>query len=143
MHTNRIKPRRLHIALLFAGMLTWIGPFAEVAAQNMADYTNYPILLNQAVPPNVLFLVDMGNATIEAAYSGTNHRYPLSFKTGTATASLYAANVTVDSQSDADLVAVEQSGNAIATARSTPATDCRRANNAAPTKSSNGTMLPR
>ncbi|MBU6434250.1 MAG: hypothetical protein KJS98_13140, partial [Nitrospirae bacterium] len=48
---------------------------AVVAAQNMADYTNYPIFLSQTVPPNILFLVDMGNYTLEAAYSGTNQRY--------------------------------------------------------------------
>ena len=39
-----------------------------------------PVFLNQTVNPNILFLVDMGNYTLEAAYSGTNHRYWLSFK---------------------------------------------------------------
>jgi len=92
---------------------------ARVSAQNMADYTNYPIFLSQTVPPNILFLVDMGNATLEAAYSGSNQRYWISFKTGTATASLYASNVTVDSASGDDLVAVDNSGAAILTA--TPA----------------------
>ena len=79
---------------------------AEVLAQSMTNYTNYPIFLSQTVPPNILFLVDMGNFTLEAAYSGTGHKYPISFKTGTATASLYASNVTVDSNSGDDLVAV-------------------------------------
>ena len=65
-------------ALVLAGMP------AGVSAQNMADYTNYPIFLSQTVPPNILFLVDMGNATLEAAYSGTNQRYWISFKAGTA-----------------------------------------------------------
>ena len=50
------------------------------SAQNMADYTNYPIFLNQTVPPNILFVVDMGNYTLEAAYSGSNQRYWISLK---------------------------------------------------------------
>ncbi|HSF67649.1 MAG TPA: hypothetical protein VLA67_09495 [Nitrospiraceae bacterium] len=91
----------------------WLGNPADVSAQNMADYTNYPIFLNQNAPPNVLFLVDFGNATLEAAYSGTNHQYPISFKAG-ATFSKYASNVTVD-----NLVAVDNAGVVIATA--TPA----------------------
>ena len=109
---------------LFAGMvfcaLAWVGSPAEVFAQNMADYTNYPVFLNQTVPPNIIFLVDMGDATLEAAYSGstystTNQRYPLSFVSGTATSSLYAANVTLTSASGDSLVAVNTSGTAINT----------------------------
>ena len=96
-------------ALMLAGMP------AGVSAQNMADYTNYPIFLSQTVPPNILFLVDMGNATLEAAYSGSNQRYWISYKTGTATASLYASNVTVDSASSDDLVAVDNNGAVINT----------------------------
>ena len=41
--------------------LALAGVPAGVSAQNMADYTNYPIFLSQTVPPNILFLVDMGN----------------------------------------------------------------------------------
>jgi len=81
-----------------------------VSAQSMVNYTNYPIFLSQTVPPNILFLVDMGNFTLQAAYSGSNHQYPISFKTGTATSSLYASNVTINSQSGDDLVAVNNSG---------------------------------
>ena len=80
------------------------------SAQNMADYTNYPIFLSQTVPPNILFLVDMGNYTLEAAYSGSNQRYWISFKAGTATDSKYSANVTVDSATGDDLVAADNSG---------------------------------
>ena len=76
----------------------------------MTDYTSLPIFLNQTVPPNVLFLADMGNPTLEAAYSGSNHKYAISFKAGAATSGAYAANVTVDSQTGADLVAVNSSG---------------------------------
>ena len=70
---------------------------AGVSAQSLANYTNYPIFLSQTVPPNILFLVDMGNFTLQAAYSGPGHQYPISFKSGTVTdPSKYAANVTVD-----------------------------------------------
>ena len=96
-------------ALMLAGMP------AGVSAQNMVNYTNNPIFLSQTVPPNILFLVDMGNATLQAAYSGSTHQYPISFKAGTATSGLYAANVTVDSQTGNDLVAVNNSGAVINT----------------------------
>lgn len=88
---------------------------AGVSAQSMVNYTNYPIFLSQTVPPNILFLVDMGNFTLQAAYNGTNHTYPISFKTATATAGQYASNVTVNSQSGDDLVAVDNSGGTINT----------------------------
>ena len=82
---------------------------AGVSAQLMANYSNDPIFLSKTVPPNILFLVDMGNFTLQAAYSGPNHQYPISFKPGTVTdPSKYAANVTVD-----NLVAVNNSGGAI------------------------------
>jgi type IV pilus assembly protein PilY1 len=88
------------------------GMPAGVSAQNMADYTNYPIFLSQTVPPNILFLVDMGNATLEAAYSGTNQRYWISFKTGTVTLDRYSANVTYLGN---NLVAADNNGVAIDT----------------------------
>lgn len=86
-----------------------------VLAQSMANYTNYPIFLSQTVPPNILFLVDMGNFTLQAAYSGSNHQYPISFKSGTTTSLRYASNVTIDSLLGDDLVAVNNSGAAIDT----------------------------
>ena len=88
---------------------------AGVSAQIMTNYTNTPIILNQSVPPNILFLVDMGNFTLQAAYSGSNHQYPISFKNATATDLQYAANITVDSLAGDDLVAVDNSGVAINT----------------------------
>jgi len=123
---DNMKRERISIGQyqLFAGaalcLLTWLGSPAAVSAQNMADYTNFPIFMNQTVPPNILFLIDMGDATLEAAYSGstyntTTQRYPLSFVSGTATASLYASNVTLTSASGDSLVAVDNSGNAINT----------------------------
>lgn len=117
MKANSIMHKFLfHAGLAMGAVLFCATQPVNVSAQNMADYTNYPVFLNQTVPPNVLFLVDMGNATIEAAYSGLNHKYPLSFKTGTATASQYASNVTFDSAAGADLVAVDSSGSSIAAA---------------------------
>ncbi len=101
---------------LLGGVTLSMGP-APGLAQNMADYTNYPAFLSQSVPPNILFLVDMGNFTLEAAYSGTGHRYPISFKTGTATDNLLAANVTVTGfkNTEVSLVAVNTSGVSINT----------------------------
>ncbi len=103
--------------------LTWFGSPAAVSAQSMADYTNFPVFLNQTVPPNILFLVDMGNYTLEAAYGGTNQRYWISFKAGTAADSKYSANVTIDSLSGDDLVAADLSGVAINTSGVTSPAD--------------------
>ena len=97
------------------GTIALAGAPAGVSAQSMANYTNNPIFLSQTVPPNILFLVDMGNFTLQAAYSGPNHQYPISFKAATATSLLYAANVTVNSQTGDDLVAVDNSGAVINT----------------------------
>ncbi|HEV8619404.1 MAG TPA: hypothetical protein VGQ79_00100, partial [Nitrospiraceae bacterium] len=93
-------------AFLLAGMP------AGVSAQSMVDYTNYPIFLSQTVPPNILFLVDMGNFTLQAAYSGPSHQYPISFKSGAGsiTSMKYAANVTVTSGLGPQLVAVNNLG---------------------------------
>src|SRR5262250_745041 len=112
---DRITRKIGLLAATAVGVLALLSVPARVSAQNMADYTNYPIFLSQTVPPNILFLVDMGNYTLQAAYSGTNHQYPISFKTGTATASKLAANVTVDSLNGDDLVAVDNNGAAINT----------------------------
>lgn len=106
-----------------ASALALSSPPTGASAQSMANYTNYPIFLSQIVPPNILFLVDMGNFTLQAAYSGTNHQYPISFKTGTATASQYASNVTINSQSGDDLVAVDNSGGTINTSGVTSPAD--------------------
>ena len=92
------------------------APAPAAAAPNMVNYTNYPMFLNKTGPVNILFLVDFSNFTLEAAYTGSNHKYPISFKSGTPTDSQYAANVTVDSASGADLVAVDSNGVAISSA---------------------------
>ena len=97
------------------------APQAVAATPDMVNYTNYPMFLNKTGPVNILFLVDFSNATLEAAFAGSNHKYPISFKAGTPTESKYAANVTVDSASGPYLVAVDSNGVAIA-ASATPAT---------------------
>ena len=91
---------------------------ASLPAQTMADYTAYPNFLNQTVPPNILFIVDMGNKILPAAYTGPNHHYPISFKTGTPTQSTYAANITFDDGTGpgADMTSVDQAGAVINTA---------------------------
>jgi hypothetical protein len=103
--------------------LAWAGNPAVVSGQLMSNYTNLPVFLNQTVNPNILFLVDMGNYTLEAAYSGTNHRYWLSFKAGTVTDGQLAANVTVNSLSGDDLVAGDNNGVPITAASVTSPAD--------------------
>ena len=115
MSGNRMKRNGLNALAVAMTSVSLMAGTGTALAQNMADYTNMPIFLNQSVPPNILFLVDMGNFTLQAAYSGSNHQYPISFKTGTATVSQYASNVTVNSQTGDDLVAVNNSGVAINT----------------------------
>ncbi len=113
-HHNRKGSAGIVTATAMA-LMSLAGSPAGVSAQSMADYTNYPIFLSQTVPPNILFLVDMGNFTLEAAYSGAGHKYPISFKSGTATDSKYAANVTLTASSGPSLVAVTDTGVSIDT----------------------------
>src|SRR5215470_17899700 len=126
MKPECFKRRHQFLAAAAVCLIAWAASPGQVSAQNMSDYTNYPVFLNQTVPPNILFLVDMGDATLEAAYNGSTynpststHRYPISFLTGTATAGLYASNVTLTSASGDSLVAVTTSGTVLSTA--TPA----------------------
>ena len=126
---DRMKSENRVTRGLWLWMATAVGAIAlssvpaGVSAQNMADYTNYPIFLSQTVPPNILFLVDMGNYTLEAAYSGTNQRYWISFKAGTATSLKYSSNVTIDSKTGDGLVAVDNNGVAINTSNVTSPAD--------------------
>ena len=72
-----------------------VGSVTDGAAQtiNMADYTNYPMFLNKSGPTNILFVVDLSNAQLPAAYGA----YPISAKNGTVTVSTgnvrFASNV--------------------------------------------------
>ena len=123
MKHESFKRRQQVLAALGLCFLAWIGNPAVVSAQLMSNYTNLPVFLNQTVNPNILFLVDMGNYTLEAAYSGTNHRYWISFVAGTVTDGQLAANVTVNSASGDDLVAGNNSGVPINTSGVTSPAD--------------------
>jgi hypothetical protein len=98
---SNIRIRNQVFAAALAGMLGWLGTPGQAPAQLMSDYTYMPITINKTVTPNVLFLIDMGNATIEAAYTGTGYYYPLSYKATSQTydsatsIAYYAANTTL------------------------------------------------
>jgi type IV pilus assembly protein PilY1 len=89
---------------------------STASAISMTDYTWTPVFVGQNVPPNILFVVDFSNATLQASFFGTNHQYPISAKAFTATSGLYASNVTTGS-----LVAVDMNGVAISPAPTTAA----------------------
>ncbi|HEU4504609.1 MAG TPA: hypothetical protein VFR79_07240 [Nitrospira sp.] len=79
------------VLAMFAGQNLPTDGFAQTI--NMADYTNYPMFLNKSGPTNILFIVDLGNAQLPAAYGA----YPISAKNTTVTVSAgnvrYASNV--------------------------------------------------
>ena len=61
---------RWNRVLIGISLFLSLGSPIAASAQNMADYTNYPVFLNQTVPPNILFIVDLGNETLPAGYAG-------------------------------------------------------------------------
>ena len=83
-------------------------PVTGWSAINMSDYTNYPMFLNKTGPTNILFIVDLGNAQLPAAYGS----YPISAKNGTVTVSSgkvrFASNVNL---ADTGLALVSSSDN--------------------------------
>ena len=100
----------------------------------MTDYTWMPVFVGQNVPPNILFIVDYSNFTLQDAFSGTGHQYPISFCDGCPTVPTptpgvtkdkYASNVTYTSGvlGDVPLVAVNSSGVAIDTSGLTTPAD--------------------
>ncbi len=120
--STRLGPTVARVGLV--GLLAiGVAPAPLAQGQVLADYTSYPVFLSQVVPPNILFIVDLGNNTIPAAYSGPGHKYPISFKAGTATDSKYASNVTFNPTSGPSLVAVDEAGASIATATTTNPAD--------------------
>src|SRR2546425_4584824 len=97
---------------------------SPASAVSMTDYTWMPVFVGQNVPPNILFIVDFSNFTLQDAFSGTGHQYPISAcngcatnPTSTVTNNLYASNVTIAGT----LVAVNQAGVAISPAPTTAA----------------------
>src|SRR5713101_4743328 len=74
---------------------------SPASAVSMTDYTWMPVFVGQNVPPNILFIVDFSNYTLQAAFSGPGHQYPISacdpssntcapFPTSSATINAYA-----------------------------------------------------
>src|SRR3989442_1757162 len=107
---------------LFVILVTAMTLPSPASAVSMTDYTWMPVFVGQNVPPNILFIVDFSNFTLQDAFSGTGHQYPISAclncpthpagtPFATVTSSQYAANVTISSE---NLVAVDQIGAAIA-----------------------------
>src|SRR3989442_7147158 len=107
---------------LFVILVTAMTLPSPASAVSMTDYTWMPVFVGQNVPPNILFIVDFSNFTLQDAFSGTGHQYPISAclncpthpagtPFATVTSSQYAANVTISSE---NLVAVDQNGAAIA-----------------------------
>ena len=112
LHQEDIMARRsmtvntnVGIGALLACLLSWLGMPVQASAQVMENYTNMPITINKTVEPNVLFLVDLGSATLEAAYTTTTrtgYYYPQSYDTAANTyvsgtgKAYYAANFTAD-----------------------------------------------
>lgn len=111
--------KKLGFRLLMTGVLSLLatlGNPAEGWSQtiNMADYTNYPMSLNKTGPTNILFVVDLGNAQLPAAYGA----YPISAKNGTVTVSSgnvrYASNVNmVDPAGGRALVSSSDDGGSV------------------------------
>src|SRR2546422_9089023 len=87
------------------------------SAVSMTDYTWTPVFIGQNVPPNILFIVDYSNFTLQDAFTGTGLQYPISFcslcptnPTSTVTSNLNGSKVT----SAGAVVAVDNTGAAIA-----------------------------
>ena len=100
------------ILALSAGQSLLTDGYAQTI--NMADYTNYPMFLNKSGPTNILFIVDLGNAQLPAAYGA----YPISAKNTTVTVSSgnvrYASNVNmVDPAGGRDLVSSSDNGSSV------------------------------
>src|SRR5881296_2426008 len=108
----------LAMGALFVILGTAVTLPSPASAVSMTDYTWTPVFIGQNVPPNILFIVDYSNFTLQDAFSGTGHQYPISFCNGcqtanpagnTVTSGKYASNVTTGA-----LVAVDNTGAAIA-----------------------------
>src|SRR2546426_2323692 len=121
----------LAMGALFVFLVTPVPLPSPASAVSMTDYTWMPVFVGQNVPPNILFIVDFSNFTLQDAFSGTGHQYPISAclncpthpagtPFATVTSSQYAANVTIVSES---LVAVHKNGAAIAGASPAPPAD--------------------
>ena len=100
------------LSFVLTGILGLLGASPVWAAIDIIDYTAYPPFINKTVAPNVLFIIDLGDAQLPAAYGN----YPISGKSGTITLTTgaggevkYASNVNV-SDSGSDLVSSNDGG---------------------------------
>ncbi len=100
---KRLMIASLSILYLLEGALLW--PSA-VEAQILSEYTSQPNFISKTVSPNILFIVDVGDKTLQAAYGG----YPLSRMTSTTTSGKLAANVNLSGTGGLDLVASSDNG---------------------------------
>ena len=109
-----------HIGLIVAGLAAVLAVSATdglaQTAPTMDKYTWNPVFINKAVPPNILFIVDLSDATVPAAYGS----YPISRLTGTVTANKYAANVNLAGTGGLDLVSSDNGVSANSATTSSP-----------------------
>ena len=94
-------------------------------AVTMQDYTSSPPFVSQTVPPNILFIVDLSDTTIPAAYGN----YPISAKSGTVTLTTgaggeqkYASNVNLVNAGN-DLISSSDGGVTVNTATTAAPSD--------------------
>jgi type IV pilus assembly protein PilY1 len=109
--------KRVNAAVLagLVGLALTSVPAAN--GQQMTDYQTNPLFISEKVPPNILFLVDLSNQAIPAAYGS----YPISGKAGTRTDAgggdgYIASNVSLNADVGTDkygLVAVNIDGNVV------------------------------
>lgn len=88
MIRNR-TPKLLPVITAVLLLSVWLVPSPSSAAVSMADYTSYPIFVNQTVPPDILFIVDLSDAMLPAAYGAYSLSYPSSGGIGATYASNY------------------------------------------------------
>ena len=102
------RPPRTGMLLVrvLTGFLAGVLGTGGVYAQTLTDYTAYPPFINKTVPPNILFIVDLSNGTLPAAYGN----YPLSRKSSTVMAGKLAANVNHVSAPGLELVSSSDGG---------------------------------
>jgi type IV pilus assembly protein PilY1 len=76
MMLKELTIKRLWVGLCILAMSVATNPLTAFGQSN-ADYTAVPPFLGTAVPPNILFVVDLSEAMLPAAYGS----YPLSYYT--------------------------------------------------------------
>src|SRR5574341_647535 len=126
---SKYEKKKRGIQLLITGLISLFAALGIPAGGwsqtiNMVDYTNYPMFLNKTGPTNILFVVDLGNSQLPAAYGA----YPISAKNGTVTVSSgnvrYASNVNmVDPGGGNNLVSSSDDGVSVNSATTSAPSD--------------------